>query len=237
MASSTFLDNPNVTFANVKMKRFRYLLFVGVILLSSCKHEIPIDMTGTISENCDPDTVYFGNTILPLLLSNCAMSGCHNSGELNLTSYASLMNSGIVKPGRPNTSKLVRVINGGGEEAMPPSPYSALTTVQINSIKTWIDQGAKFNTCVECDTLNYRFAADIWPILSTNCSGCHNNSNPGGNIYIRNYTDVQSMVNDGSLMGSLLGDGYQIMPKNTNGLQSCKITQIQKWINDGAQNN
>ena len=147
------------------------------------------------------------------------------------------MNSGIVKPGHPNTSKLVRVINGGGEEAMPPSPYSALTSDQINSIKTWIDQGAKFNTCIGCDTVNYKFAADIWPILNTNCYGCHNNNNPGGNIYIRNYTDVQAMVLDGSLIGSLQGNGYALMPKNSTGLQPCKITQIQKWINDGAQNN
>ncbi len=219
------------------MKRFNYLLVVGVLLLFSCKHDIPIDLKGTISENCDPDTVYFGNTILPLLISNCAMSGCHNHGDLNLTSYANLMNSGIVKPGHASTSKLVKVITGGGEEAMPPSQYQALTADQINSIRTWINQGAKFNTCIGCDTLNYKFAADIWPILNTNCYGCHNNSSPGGNIYIRNYSDVQGMASDGSLMGSLLGNGYHLMPKNTTGLQSCKITQIQKWINDGAQNN
>jgi hypothetical protein len=213
------------------------LLLLGMFVFSSCRHDIPLDLDGTISQNCDPDTVYFGNTILPLLVSNCAMPGCHNNGELNLTSYASVMNSGIVKPRHPNTSKLVRVITGGGEEAMPPSPYSALTSDQINSIKTWIDQGAKFNTCIGCDTLNYKFAADIWPILNTNCYGCHNNNNPGGNIYIRNYADVQAMVLDGSLIGSLQGNGYALMPKNTTGLQSCKITQIQKWINDGAQNN
>jgi hypothetical protein len=218
-------------------KIFFSFLIVGSLVLVSCKHDIPIDLNGTISQNCHPDTVYFGNTILPLLVSNCAMPGCHNHGELNLTSYASVMNSGIVKPGHPNTSKLVRVINGGGEEAMPPSPYSALTSDQINSIKTWIDQGAKFNTCIGCDTVNYKFAADIWPILNTNCYGCHNNNNPGGNIYIRNYTDVQAMVLDGSLIGSLQGNGYALMPKNSTGLQSCKIIQIQKWINDGAQNN
>ena len=218
-------------------RKLLVFVFIGTFLISSCRHDIPIDLNGTISQNCDPDTVYFGNTILPLLVSNCAMPGCHNHGELDLTSYASIMNSGIVKPLHPNTSKLVRVINGGGEEAMPPSPYSALTSDQINSIKTWIDQGAKFNTCIGCDTLNYKFAADIWPILNTNCYGCHNNNNPGGNIYIRNYADVQAMVLDGSLMGSLLGDGYALMPKNSTGLQSCKITQIQKWINDGAQNN
>jgi hypothetical protein len=29
------------------------------------------------SINCSPDRVYFQQTILPLISSNCAMSGCH----------------------------------------------------------------------------------------------------------------------------------------------------------------
>ena len=219
------------------IKRFFSSLILGSILLASCKHDIPVDVVGTVSQNCDPDTVYFGNTIFPLIVSNCAKSGCHNHGELDLTSYAAIMNSGLVKPGHPSLSKLVKVLTSTGENAMPPSPNQALTQDQINSIRKWIDQGARYNTCISCDTLNYKFAADIWPIINTNCTGCHNDNNPGGNIYIRNYSDVQAMVTDGSLMGSLLGDGYSLMPKNTSGLQSCKITQIQKWINDGAQNN
>ena len=28
---------------------------------------------------CSPDTVYFSQTILPLITSNCAMSGCHDA--------------------------------------------------------------------------------------------------------------------------------------------------------------
>lgn len=217
------------------------LCIVSMSLFASCKHDPPLDPDGTISQTCDPDTVYFGNTILPLLVSNCGMSGCHDEGShregIVLTDYYSIINSDVLKPGHPNSSDLVEVLTASGEDRMPPNPYQTLTTDQINAIRTWIDQGAKFNTCIGCDTLNFKFAADIWPILNTNCYGCHNNSNAGGNIYIRNYADVQAMVADGSLMGSLLGDGYSLMPKNTTGLQPCKITQIQKWINDGAQNN
>jgi hypothetical protein len=222
-------------------KLFPFFAGLTLLTLVSCKHEPPPDVDGTWAENCDPDTVYFGNTILPLLVSNCGMSGCHDEGShregIVLTDYYSIINSDVVKPGRPNQSDLVEVLTASGEKLMPPSPYSALTTAQINSIRTWIDQGAKFNNCVGCDTLNYKFAADIWPILNTNCYGCHNNNNVSGNIYIRNYDDVLLMVNDGSLIGSLTGNGYSLMPKNTPGLQPCKITQIQKWINDGALNN
>jgi len=216
----------------------------GLILMTlvSCKHEPPPDLDGTWAENCDPDTVYFGNTILPLLVSNCGMSGCHDEGshreDIVLTDYYSIINSDVLKPGRPNSSKLVEVLTASGESMMPPSPYNALTTSQISAIRTWVDQGAKFNNCVGCDTINYTFNAYILPIIQTNCTGCHSGGSPDANLSLTNYDQILSTVNDGSLMHSLHATGgYSIMPKNTSGLQSCKITQIQKWINDGAQNN
>jgi uncharacterized membrane protein len=223
-------------------KIFPYLVGLILLTLVSCKHEPPPDLDGTWTENCDPDTVYFGNTILPLLVSNCGMSGCHDEGShregIVLTDYYSIINSDVVKPGRPNQSDLVEVLTASGEKLMPPSPYSALTTAQINSIRTWIDQGAKFNNCVGCDTVNYTFNAYILPIIQTNCTGCHSGGSPSANLPITNYSETVALVTDGSLMYSLHGTGgYSIMPKNTSGLQSCKITQIQKWINDGALNN
>jgi mono/diheme cytochrome c family protein len=219
------------------------LLIFGVIIFSSCKHEPPIDTDGTVSENCNADTVYFGNTILPLLVSNCGMSGCHDEGShaegIIVTDYYSLMNSDIIDLGNANNSEIMEVITEtDSDKIMPPPPGSSLTSAQIDAIRTWINQGAKFNTCIGCDTLNYRFAADIWPIISTNCTGCHSGGAPSGNLLITNHAETVVLVNDGSLMHSLHGTGgYSIMPKNSTGLQSCKITQIQKWINDGALNN
>ena len=225
------------------MKKYTSIIF-GLILMTlvSCKHEPPPDLDGTWAENCDPDTVYFGNTILPLLVSNCGMSGCHDEGshqeDIVLTDYYSIINSDVVKPGRPNQSDLIEVLTASGEKLMPPSPYSALTAFQINSIRTWIDQGAKFNNCVGCDTLNYTFNAFILPIIQTNCTGCHSGGSPSANLSLTNYSEIVISVNDGSFMHSLLGTGgFSVMPKNTGGLQSCKIIQIQKWINDGALNN
>ena len=220
-------------------------LFAGLTLLTlvSCKHEPPPDIDGTWAENCDPDTVYFGNTILPLLVSNCGMSGCHDEGShregIVVTDYYSLLNSDIIDLGNANNSELMEVITESDpDKIMPPPPSAALTSAQINAIRTWINQGAKFNNCVGCDTVNYTFNAYILPIIQTNCTGCHSGGSPDANLSLTNYTQIVSTVNDGSLMHSLHGTGgYSIMPKNTSGLQSCKITQIQKWINDGALNN
>lgn len=226
------------------MKKYTTLFF-GLILMTlvSCKHEPPPDLDGTWAESCNPDTVYFGNTILPLLVSNCGMSGCHDEAShkdgIIVTDYYSLMNSDIIDIGNANNSDLIEAITENDpDDIMPPPPSAPLTTEQINAIRTWINQGAKFNNCVGCDTLNYTFNAYILPIIQTNCSGCHSGGSPYANLSLTNYSQIVSTVNDGSLMHSLHGTGgYSIMPKNTSGLQSCKITQIQKWINDGAPNN
>jgi mono/diheme cytochrome c family protein len=171
------------------------------------------------------------------------MSGCHDEGShregIVVTDYYSLLNSDIIDLGNANNSELMEVITESDpDKIMPPPPSSALTAAQINAIRTWINQGAKFNNCVGCDTVNYTFNAYILPIIQTNCTGCHSGGSPDANLSLTNYSQIVSTVNDGSLMHSLHGTGgYSIMPKNTSGLQSCKITQIQKWINDGALNN
>ena len=224
-------------------KLFPFFAGLTLLTLVSCKHEPPPDLDGTWAENCDPDTVYFGNTILPLLVSNCGMSGCHDEAShkegIVVTDYYSLMNSDIVEPGHGDHSEIIEVITETDpDDIMPPPPSSPLTQEQITAIRTWINQGAKFNNCVGCDTVNYTFNAYILPIIQTNCTGCHSGGSPSANLPITNYSETVALVNDGSLMHSLHGTGgYSIMPKNTSGLQSCKITQIQKWINDGAPNN
>ena len=224
-------------------KLLPFLVGLTLLTLVSCKHEPPPDIDGTWAEDCDSDTVYFGNTILPLLVSNCGMSGCHDEASheegIVVTDYYSLMNSDIIDLGNANNSELMEVITDSDpDEIMPPPPSTALTSAQINAIRTWINQGAKFNNCVGCDTVNYTFNAYILPIIQTNCTGCHSGGSPDANLSLTNYSQIVSIVNDGSLMHSLHATGgYSIMPKNTSGLQSCKITQIQKWINDGALNN
>ena len=230
--------HPNCNFA--QMKKYTSIIF-GLILmtLGSCKHEPPMDLDGTWAENCDPDTVYFGNTILPLLVSNCGMSGCHNKDshreDIILTDYYSIINSDVVEPGHGNSSKLVEVLSASGEEMMPPNPYSALTAAQKNAIRTWINQGAKFNNCVGCDT-NYTFNSFILPIIQTYCSGCHSGSSPSGNTSLTDYNQIVAIANSGALLHSLHGTGGLTQMPETK-LQDCKILQIQKWIDNGKQDN
>ena len=96
-----------------------------------------------------PDTdVSFNDQVLPIIVSNCASSGCHtgvSGGEeelIPLTNYSQIMK--IVKPGSARDSELYKVITQlSGENAMPPG--RPLSEEQIQLILVWINKGANNN--------------------------------------------------------------------------------------------
>lgn len=210
---------------------------------------IPVDTTGqdTTFIKCDSNLVYFQQEILPIIVSNCAKSGCHDAAShkegLNLTTYAKIMSSGLVKANNANGSKLIKVIKqSGGEEAMPPSPNQKLNAAQIALLSKWISQGAKDTSCVEtfttCDTTAVSYSGFIAPLFSTFCAGCHSGGNPSGGLTLNSFNGVKAVALNGRLMGSISWtNGYQKMPQSGNKLTDCSIAKIQAWINDGTPNN
>ena len=68
----------------------------------------PVLPAGPAVTSCSPDTVYFHQTILPLITSNCAMSGCHDAiskkDGVILTDYTNTMRE--VKIASPTSSDL-----------------------------------------------------------------------------------------------------------------------------------
>ena len=201
---------------------------------------IPVDSipdNGVVS-NCDPDTVYFQNTILPLMVSSCATTGCHDQAShrdgIILTDYASIVRTGKIKPGDPGDSEFFETLTDDDDDLMPPPPNSPLDNEQILLIKQWILQGAKDNACIDgCDTTNVTFSASICPMMQKYCTGCHSTGNPGGGIVIGGYSDLVTLAGNGSLMGSVRYDqGYAKMPTNQQ-LPECNINLLQKWIDDG----
>jgi cytochrome c5 len=197
-----------------------------------------------VTSTCSADSVYFQQQILPIFVSNCAMSGCHDATSrkegLILTSYSGVISGGI-RAGNPANSKIYKVITTTDPgDRMPQPPRSPLSQDQINLINKWILQGAKNNSCVNasCDTTNVTFSASIKSLISNKCQGCHSSSNAGGGYDFTGYESVKARVNDGKLWGSVNHvSGYSAMPKNGNKLSTCELTKIKKWIDAGAPNN
>jgi hypothetical protein len=112
----------------------RQLGFLGIVLaviflVDSCIHEPFIDpfalnegqsnTPGCVSNGL----VCFESSVLPIFLSSCAKSGCHDAKSKKegyiLDNYNNIIKKGI-SPGNANGSKLYNVLFETGEDQMPP---------------------------------------------------------------------------------------------------------------------
>ena len=215
--------------------------FAGLCALGGCKHHPINDITDiTIVDTthhhpistCSKDTVYFNNTILPMIVSSCAISGCHDAAThtegIVLNNYTNIMR--IVRPNNANNSQLYKKIYDG---EMPRYPAPAMSAADLALIKTWINQGAKNNTCTEsmCDSINVSYSGTIAPMLKLYCSGCHNSTTSSAGIILDNYTSAVANANNGQIIGAVTAKkGFVPMPQSGNALSACKIAEIRRWI-------
>ena len=226
---------------------FVLLAMIVIITTGSCKHEIPVippdssTSSGDTSTPCDPTQIYFQQQVLPILVSNCAKSGCHDNAShkegVILTSYNSIMQTTDVRPGRPYDSDLYEEISDGN---MPPAGNTPLTQAQKDLIRNWILQGAKNLVCENMcgDTVNITYSLSVKSIITNKCQGCHSGAATAGGIDLSSYNGVKAKVNDGKLWGAVNQlPGFSAMPKNGNKLSICELAKIQKWIAQGAPNN
>ena len=183
------------------------------------------------------DTVCFNTEVLPLYVSYCASSGCHDvtshrEGVIT-TSYGYIMNG--IRPKNVNGSPYYTIIGNG----MPPRSHAQLTNTQVAVIKKWIDQGALNTSCTNvCDTTVYTYNGAIQAILTNNCAGCHGTSPGSANIYIGTYASAKAYISaNKSIFNNAVNYSTSIatskrMPPSGK-LVDCKLLQIQKWINNG----
>jgi len=133
----------------LKNNLYKLLLVTGIIVLAQActtKKDTPQPACANF-----PDSVSFKADIIPILTTNCAISGCHTTpnpqSELNLSAsvaYSQLLNvgDGYVTPGNPGTSVMYSSITNPSQ-IMPPT--GQMNSCTIDLIKIWIQQGAKNN--------------------------------------------------------------------------------------------
>lgn len=95
----------------------------------------------------------------------------------------------------------------------------------------------------QCDTSNVTYSGTIWPIINSNCTGCHSGSTPQYNIHLEDYPTISAAAaipagQPGSLYGAISHHPENFpMPKNEAPLTDCKILQVKVWIDAGALDN
>ena len=211
----------------LKTKTIKNLLFVGVILFLT-----------TCTERAMDPNVCFTENVLPIFVSKCSMSGCHDPGSRrgDFSNYGGIMKKVTAK--HPLESSIYTKISGTNP-SMPPQGNTQLTDQEKFNIKAWISMGAlNQSNCAVCDTTSFKFSADIQPIMNSWCVGCHSMTNAGGGYDLSNYSGIVNSISNNKVVGSIKHtSGYSAMPQNGNQLSGCQISKIQSWINEGFPNN
>ena len=96
--------------------------------------------------------VSFSKEVAPILVAKCL--ACHNAdkakGGYRLHNFDALLKAGSSKDapvvaGKPTESKLFQLITARDEDERMPQKDEALPSPQIATIRTWIEQGARFD--------------------------------------------------------------------------------------------
>jgi hypothetical protein len=205
-----------------------------------------------------PGIVCFERDVLPIFQNSCGKVdangvGCHNSVSrqkgLDFTSYSSIIASVEAyqqHEGEPGFQEILeKITEDRPDKRMPPPGNAPLTAEQIETLRKWINQGAKETKCPEtggCDTMSVTFSGTIQPILNTNCTGCHGSNNPPKGIDLTTHAGVMVVANDGRLykaVNHLAGAAPmpRIPPNGARLLSECIRARINAWLNKGAPNN
>jgi len=116
------------------MKTITHFLIPSLIigfLASSCrKDKVTVDSSPVCT-----DTVYFSAKILPLIISNCSTSGCHDSGS-GSAGYVFSNYSDISQ----NATAILNSMKGNGMTLMPLGATSPIDSL-IDPFNCWVKQG------------------------------------------------------------------------------------------------
>lgn len=186
----------------------------------------------------DEKPVSYFHDVRPIFNSNC--NACHkpekNKGELDMTTFASLMKGGkhgsAVVPGDPQKSKLVEMISG--DEPDMPKDADPLHKEQIAMIEKWITEGAKDDTPAAGSTIVATPVYKVPPVISAMAFA------PDGSVLaVSGYHEILLHKPDGTgLVARLIGESPRIeaitFSKDGRELAGCggapgEFGQVQIW--------
>ena len=180
--------------------RIYVLVVLSILLFYGCNDETTIPITGVVD---DTNNGFQTKAVAEIFVNNCAVSGCHvgssPSSGLSMIRYSDLLKGSsdrsdgaipnyggdVVIPYRPQESLLYQILV---KNVTPEAPHDGLiiNQDQINTIKEWIENGARDNN----NNLPFR--------------------NPSYRVYVNNQnSDIISVIDGDSKVVSALIDVSQ----------------------------
>ena len=124
----------------------KLLIAVGATLLTTaCENDKYSEELPAVKDN-----VSFKLDVEPIIVTQCA--GCHNPANIGPSkgpdfragfAYDALLSGDGIVPGDAESSELMEMLQGGGDNPMPPA--GKISPLKIAIIAKWIDEGALNN--------------------------------------------------------------------------------------------
>ncbi len=174
-----------------------------------------------------PSAVSFVKDVAPIIDSRCVE--CHGEnnprGNLRLDTFTGWRNGGrgglVLAPGAAARSLIIAKLTSTDEQARMPRRGDALPKEQIETISTWINQGARFDGARIDMSLadlmfeeakgrvklpkatgseQVKFTQDIAPWFTSLCLNCHNSRRRSGGLSVETYFDIMKGGKSGEVI-------------------------------------
>lgn len=135
--------------------RLRAIALAFVVpVMAGCQHQQSLgpasEPPAALPDDSSSAELVFGASAGPILLKNCALSGCHGEQNpqvgLRLTSWEDVVKGSeageVVVPFAPEQSLLLDMVTGRGQPRMPFN-RPPLDAASIDTLRLWIAQGAR----------------------------------------------------------------------------------------------
>ncbi len=122
-----------------------FLLLSFLFLYESCNDPIITSGKNIIFPDSNVSYQYH---VQPLLRYTCNYPGCHDVTNPLMATYFDLINAdagSIVRPGDPERSRLIHIIESNTGQLHFPSVYWEITENQRKGLRKWIEEGALNN--------------------------------------------------------------------------------------------
>jgi mono/diheme cytochrome c family protein len=148
-----------------------------------------IPCTRSLAEPAAP--VFYESGVKAILAAKCTR--CHNSDKkqagLDLSSPRSILKGSesgrILQAGDASASLLFQMIDA---DEMPPEEKDHLSTAERETLRTWIQSGARFRETVK--TIPAVTQHDIIPLLHLRCIACHGGRRQEGGLDLRTKASI-----------------------------------------------
>jgi hypothetical protein len=104
---------------------------------------------------------------------------------------------------------------------------------------SWENEETLYPESGLCDTLDVSYSEDVVPILANNCYECHSNTNAPDFSYGHAFEDYEDVFASSNLIVGAINhlEGFPPMPRGSDKLDTCSISVIEAWVNNGAPDN